>query len=204
MNALHRLADGELPVSTSARPVGGVEAEQPCLGRAAEVGLDDRDALAGVALDEREIGDERRLAVAGVGADEQDGSRGARAPWIGGHAELQRGVQSPQRLDEETRRRRLALASHERPPDLGKAGEHLRREDRLDVGERAQPAVEPAEGVRGDRREDEPDDEAEDRVFSRLGRDQQRRGGLCGFDLLGAGDPETRFQLVDLAVQAAA
>ncbi len=77
----------------------------------------------------------------------------------------------PQRLNQEPRRRGTPLATHDRLPDLWQRGDDLRLGYGLDGPDRAQPAVEPAQHIRGDRSEDQPDHEPEDRVLARLGRE---------------------------------
>ena len=166
-----------VPVSTSASPFGRVDVEQPGLDWAAEVRLDDRDALAGVALHAREVGDQRRAAVAGVGAHEQDRAR-SRSPAA--LAQRRRGLAA-----------RCAAAAAARA--AARAGARVRRRvarpAMLTFGsavricvwktsstsaERAQPPVEAAQHVGGHRGEEQAEDEAEDRVLFRRRRDRQR------------------------------
>ena len=148
----------------SLEPVGGAHAEQPRQHGPAHVGLDHRHACAGVALDERQVGEQRRLAVAGVGAEEQDQARRALAVALEHVAELQRGVQAPQRLQQTLGRRRLAVGAHDRLADRGQRAEHRRPEGRLDARQRAQPPVEAAEQDGGGGGQQDAEHEAEDRV----------------------------------------
>ena len=114
--------------------------------------------------------------VTGLGAHEQHRARGLARAGAERAGRLERRVQAPQRLEQRARRRARAVRAHHRVFHLWQRREDLGVERLLDLRERAEPAVEAAQDVGGDRRQQQAEDAAEDRVLFRRRRDRQRAG----------------------------
>src|ERR1019366_6691944 len=103
-------------------------------------------------------GNDRGLAIAGIGAHDQDRARGARPLPRARAVELEGGVQSPQRLAEQLGWSQLALSLDDRRSHAGEGGEDLHLEAALegsvDIAQRTQAAIEPADDVDGQGREE--------------------------------------------------
>ena len=146
--------------------MGGAHVQQAGLDRATQVRVDDRHALARVALDHCQAGHQRGLAIAGIGTDDQQRARRRVPVALQDSAEPERGMQPAQGLHEPPGRRRFAVAVDDRRPHPRQRREDLGSEEPLHAGDCPQAPIQATEQVCRHGGEDEADEKAEDRVLA--------------------------------------
>jgi hypothetical protein len=117
-------------------------------------------------------------------------------------AELERGVQPTQRLDQRLSGPGSLAPTQDRGPHPRQYGEDLRLENGLDLAQRAYSAIQPTQHQDRDRGKENTERKTKDRVRFWLWGNQLRRFRLGRVDLLDTRDEELRFKLVDLARKA--